>query len=76
MSGPQALQLQNYARNHLALKTYLRHPGDGRRQPSILAETLTWALLIGQVLRVTSFCRLEWLVRSPADLPPGIGLRK
>jgi hypothetical protein len=40
MSGPQALQLQNYARNHPALKSYLRHPGDGRRQPSILAETL------------------------------------
>jgi hypothetical protein len=72
MSGPQALQLQNYARNHLALKTYLRHPGDGRSQPGILAETLVWALLIGQVLRVTSFCRLEWLVRSPARRGMGV----
>jgi hypothetical protein len=72
MSGPQALQLQNFARNHLALKTYLRHPGDGRRQPSILAETLVWALLIGQVLRVTSFCRLEWLVRSQARRGMGV----
>jgi hypothetical protein len=50
----------------LHLGAYLRHPGDGRRQPQIPAATLLWALLIGQVLREWSFAAIEALVRSPA----------
>ena len=46
-------------------------------QPEIPAECLSWALLIGTILRVTSANRLEWLARS-ADreelhLPTGFG---
>jgi len=66
MKGPSAQQLHHYACYHLGLQSYLRHPGDGRRQPQIHPESLVWALLIGQILRVFSFCRLEWLIHSPA----------
>jgi hypothetical protein len=66
MKGPSAEQLHNYASHHLLLNSYLRHPGDGRSQPQIPAEPLVWALLIGQILRVFSFSRLEWLIHSPA----------
>ena len=72
MRGPSAGHLQNYARHHLGLKSYFQHPGDGRSQPQIPAETLVWALVIGQILRVSSFCRVEWLVRSPARSGLGV----
>ena len=51
---------------------YLRHPGDGRRQPQIPAATLLWALLFGQVLREWSFAAIEALVRSPARRALGV----
>ena len=72
MKGPHAGHLQNYARHHLGLKSYFRHPGDGRSQPQIPAEALVWALVIGQILRVSSFCRVEWLVHSPARSALGV----
>ena len=43
-----------------------------RVQPEIPASTLSWALLIGSILRINSANRLEWLVRS-AD-PKELGL--
>jgi hypothetical protein len=72
MKGPSAEQVHNYACHNLCLKSYLRHPGDGRSQPQIPAQVLAWALLMGQILRVCSFCRLEWLVHSPARRGLGV----
>jgi hypothetical protein len=72
MKGPSAQHLYHYACHHLPLKPYLQHPGDGRRQPQIPAEALVWALLIGSILRLCSFGRLEWLVHSPARRALGV----
>src|SRR6202165_711164 len=48
------------------LRRYLQDPGDGRQQPQIPAQALLWALLIGQILRQSSFHAVEALVRSSA----------
>jgi len=50
----------------LRLRNYFQDPGDGRPQPQIPARALLWALLIGQILRQSSFHALEALVRSSA----------
>lgn len=50
----------------LGLRRYLQDPGDGRQQPQIPARALLWALLIGQILRESSFHAVEALVRSSA----------
>jgi hypothetical protein len=74
LKGPHASQIQNYACHCLALKSYFQQPGDGRTQPHIPARDLVWAVVMGRILRVTSFLRLEWLVHySPAR--PGFGLK-
>jgi len=72
MRGPSAGRLQHYAYHHLCLKSYFRHPGDGRSQPQIPAEALVWTLVLGQILRVSSFCRVEWLVHSLARSGLGV----
>jgi hypothetical protein len=72
MKGPPARQVQNYAHHCLGLKSYFHRPGDGRLHPLIPARDLVWAVVIGQILRVVSFLRLEWLVRSPARAALGI----
>jgi hypothetical protein len=54
------------------LKSYLQRPGDGRKHPSVLAAPLLWAILIGHILRVSSFARLEWLAHSPARTRLGV----
>jgi len=72
MKGPSAWRMRNYASHCLALKSYLTDPGDGRLQPEIPATDMVWGLLIGSILRVSSFHHLEWLVRSPAR--PGLGV--
>jgi hypothetical protein len=59
-------RFKRFVTRQFHLGSYLRHPGDGRRQPQIAASTLLWALLIGQVLREWSFAAIEALVRSPA----------
>ncbi|HSP69714.1 MAG TPA: transposase [Bryobacteraceae bacterium] len=64
MTGPNTGHLHNYACHHLGLKSYFRHPGDGRVQPQIPAQTLVWSMVAGQILRVSTFGRLERLVRS------------
>ena len=72
MKGPPPGRLWNYARPHLGLKSHFRHLGDGRSQPQIPAEAPTWVFLTGQILRVSSFCRVEWLVHSPARSALGV----
>jgi len=59
-------RFKQFVTRQFRLGAYLRHPGDGRRQPQIPAPTLLWSLLIGQVLREWSFAGVEALVRSPA----------
>jgi len=66
MSGPTPRRLWNFAMRRLRLRDYFADPGDGRRQPQIPGQTLLWALLIGQILRQSSFHAVEALVRSSA----------
>jgi len=72
LRGPHAGQIQNYAHHCLGLKSYFQHPGDGRTQPHIPARDLVWAVVMGRILRVPSFLRLEWLVHSPVRAELGI----
>ncbi len=58
--------LLHYVTRRLRLRRYLQDPGDGRPQPQIPAQALLWALLIGQILRQSSFHAVEALVRSSA----------
>ena len=62
MSGATVESIFHYASFTLGLKSFLKQPGDGRTQPEIPAECLSWALLIGRILRINSANRLEWLV--------------
>ena len=64
MKGPHVRQIQNYACHCLGLRSYFQRPGDGRVHPHIPARDLVWAVVIGHILRVTSFLRLEWLAHS------------
>lgn len=72
MKGPHVRQIQNYACHCLGLKSYFQRPGDGRIHPHIPAQDLVWAVVIGHVLRVVSFLRLEWLTHSPAGSDWGV----
>jgi len=65
MNGPTPRRLLYFVTRRLRLRRYLKHPGDGRRQPQIPAQALLWGLLVGQALRRCSFHALEALVRSP-----------
>jgi hypothetical protein len=58
--------LLHYVTRRLRLRRYLKNPGDGRPQPQIPASVLLWALLIGQILRSSSFHAVEALVHSSA----------
>jgi hypothetical protein len=73
LKGPHVRQIQNYACHCLALKSYFQRPGDGRLRPHLPARDLVWAVVIGHVLRVTSFLRVEWLAHSPVRAELGIG---
>ncbi len=66
MNGPTPRHLLHYVTRRLRLRRYLQAPGDGRRQPQIPAQALLWALLVGQILRQSSFHAVEALVRSAA----------
>jgi hypothetical protein len=66
MNGPTPRHLLHYVTRRLRLRRYLQAPGDGRRQPQIPAQALLWALLVGQILRQSSFHAVEALVRSSA----------
>jgi len=66
MNGPTPRRLWNYVTRRLRLRSYFQDPGDGRRQPQIPAGALLWALLLGQLLRRSSFHAVEALARSSA----------
>jgi len=72
LKGPHARQIQNYARHCLGLKSYFQRPGDGRAHPHIPASDIVWAVVMGHILRVSSFLRLEWMVHSPARAGFGV----
>ena len=72
MKGPHAQQIQNYACHCLGLKSYFQSPGDGRPYPQIPAGDLVWAIVMGRILRVPSFLRLEWLAHSPVRAELGV----
>ena len=72
LKGPQARQIQNYARHCLGLKSYFQQPGDGRVHPQISASDMVWTVVMGRILRVPSFLRLEWLVHSTARAGLGV----
>lgn len=74
LKGPHALQIQNYACHCLGLKSYFRQPGDGRAHPHIAASDIVWTVVMGRILRVPSFLRLEWLVHSPARAGLGVNV--
>ena len=61
MKVPSLQSIRNYACHTLGLRTFLDQPGDGRTQPEIPAADLSWALLVGGILRLVSANRLEWL---------------
>ena len=75
MRGPTPGRFWRYVTERLGLRPYLQAPGDGRRQPLIPARALLRALLLGQLLRETSFHGLEALVRSSARRALGIPRR-
>src|SRR5260370_6651325 len=58
--------LLHYVTRRLRLRRYLKDAGDGRQLPQMPAQALLWALLIGQILRQSSFHAVEALVRSSA----------
>jgi hypothetical protein len=66
MSGSTPRHLLHFVTRRLRLRRYLKDPGDGRPQPQIPAQALLWALLIGQILRQSSFHAVEALVCSSA----------
>jgi hypothetical protein len=77
VSGPSLQSIRNYACHTLALTTFFDQPGDGRTQPRIPAADLSWALLVGGILRLGSAHRLEWLAnfghRKDLGLSRGFG---
>jgi hypothetical protein len=72
LKGPHVKQIQNYACHCLGLKSYFQRPGDGRAHPRIRARDVAWAVVIGHILRIASFLRLEWLAHSPVRGELGI----
>ena len=64
MSGPSPRRIWKFAAEQLRLKPYLRSPGDGRPQGDIAAGDLYWSMLIGQIMRTSSFLGVETLVGS------------
>ncbi len=61
MPTPRALL--RFVVDRLGLQRYLAKPGDGRQRPVIAARALLWAMLVGRILRETSFYGIEQIVR-------------
>lgn len=72
MSRISARSLLGYAQRCLQLKHYLQSPGDGRRRPRIAAQGLLWAIVMGVVLRESSYHAVQWWVRSKARRRLGV----
>ena len=64
MRRPTPHRLLRYVSQGLRLRRYLERPGDGRHFPQIPAAAMLWTILLGQILRASSFHALESLVRS------------
>ena len=72
MKKPTPHRLLHYVKRCLRLKRYLEAPGDGRLFPQIPATAMLWAMLLGQILRESSFHALENLVGSGRGRALGI----
>ncbi len=72
MKTPTPQRLLRYVTRGLRLKRYLELAGDGRRFPQIPAKAMLWAILLGQILRESSFHALESLVGSGRGRSLGI----
>lgn len=72
MSRISAQGLLGYAQRCLRLEAYLTRPGDGRCRPRIAAQALLWAIVMGVVLRESSYHAVEWWVRSKARRRLGV----
>jgi hypothetical protein len=75
MKGPSPKHLKSFVESSYHLASYLYRPGDGRPQPQIPAQALLWSVLVGQILRESSFHAVEALVRSPARSQLGVARR-
>jgi len=64
VKGPTPRRLKKYVSKCLRLKSYLRSPGDGRREARIPAAALLWALFMGALLRRAAFAAIETLTGS------------
>jgi hypothetical protein len=73
LKGPHVRHIRNYASHCLGLRSYFQRPGDGRPRPHVPAQDLVWTVVIGHILRVLSFFRLDWLAHSPVRAELGIG---
>ena len=58
---PSLQSIRNCACHTPAPTAFPDQPGDGRSQPEIPSADLSWALLMGGILRPGSANRLEWL---------------
>ena len=73
MKGPTPRRILRYVCQCLRLKAYLKNPGDGRPRAQIAAQHLVWSLLIGYLLRESSFHAVEALVCSTARRALAVG---
>lgn len=64
MRRPTPHRLLRFVSKGLRLRHYLQRPGDGRHFPQIPATAMLWAMILGQILRASSFYAVESLVRS------------
>lgn len=64
--APTPRRLLDFVTRRLGLHSYLRDPGDGRRQAQIPAKDLLWSLVLGTILRQLAFLAIEALVGSKA----------
>ena len=64
MKPPTPHRLLKFVTGSLRLKGYLKAPGDCRVAPQIPAKVMLWAILLGQILRESSFHALESLVAA------------
>jgi hypothetical protein len=73
LKGPTPRRIRRYVDQCLRLKSYFKSPGDGRSRAQIPARHLLWSLLIGYVLRESSFHAVEALVCSKARRALDVG---
>lgn len=73
MKGPTPRRILHYVCQCLRLKGYLKNPGDGRPRAQIAGRHLLWSMLMGYVLRESSFHGVEALVCSTARRALGVG---